>query len=56
MKRGTHKDIRCRLLKNYSADIYEEALGRVAFQNYNNFENINGAYSNFIQKVMLSLI
>ena len=44
--------IRCRSLKNYSTDIYEEALGRVDFPNYHNFENINDAYSNFIQKVM----
>ena len=40
------------MLKNYSADIYEEALGRSDFPNYHNFENINDAYSNFIQKVM----
>ena len=52
IKTGTHKEIRYRSLKNYSADIYEEALGRVDFPNYNNFENINDAYSNFIQKVM----
>ena len=52
IKRGMHKQIRCRLLKNYSADIYEEALGRVDFSNYHNFENINDVYSNFIQKVM----
>ena len=52
IKRGTHKEIRCRSLKNYSADIYEEALGRVNFPNYNNFENINDAYSNFTQKVI----
>ena len=38
--------------KNYLADIYEEALGRVDFPNYHNFENINEAYSNFIQKFM----
>ena len=56
MKRSKHKEIRYRSLKNYSADIYEEALGRVDFPNYLNFENINYAYSNFIQKVMGSLI
>ena len=38
--------------KNYSADIHEEALGRVDFPNYHNFKNINDTYSNFIQKVM----
>ena len=52
IKRGTHMQIRCCLLKNYSADIYEEALSREDFPNYHNFENINDAYSNFIQKVM----
>ena len=31
---------------------FEEALGRVDFPNYHNFENINDTYSNFIQKVM----
>ena len=52
IKRGTHKQIRYRSLKNYSTDIYEEALVRVDFPNYLNFENINDAYSNFIQKLM----
>ena len=52
IKRGTHKKVRYRSLKKYSADIYEEALGRVDFPNYHNFENSNDAYSNFIQKVM----
>ena len=52
IKRGTHKQIRYRSLKNYSADIYEKALVRVDFPNYSNFENINDAYSNFIQKLM----
>ena len=52
IKRGTHKQIRSRSLKNYSADIYEEAPSSEAFSNYHNFENINDAYSNFIQKAM----
>ena len=52
IKRDTHKQIRCRSLKNYSADIYEEALGREDFPSYHNFENINEAYSSFILEVM----
>ena len=52
IKRGTHKQIRYRSLKNYSADIYEETLVKVDFPNYRNLENINDAYSNFIQKLM----
>ena len=39
------------MLKNYSADIYEEAIYE-DFPNYHNLENINDAYSNFIHKVM----
>ena len=46
-----HKQIRFRLLKHL-ADIYEEALGRLDFPNYHNFENINDPYSNFILKVV----
>ena len=52
IKRGMRKQVKCCLLKNYSADIYEEALVRVDFPNYYNFENINDPYSNFIQKFM----
>ena len=52
MKRCTHKQIRCRSLINYAADVYEEGLGRLDFPNYHNFRNINDAYSNFIQRVM----
>ena len=51
IKRGTYKLIRYRSLQNYSANIHEEALGRVDFPNYHNFENINKTYSNFIQKI-----
>ena len=33
-------------------NIYEEALGRTDFQDYQHFENINDAYSVFIQKII----
>ena len=52
IKRGTHEQVRCRLLKKYSADNDEEALGRLGFANYHNFGNIIDPYSNFIRKVM----
>ena len=56
IKRGMHKQIRYRLLKNYSADIYEEALGRVDFPNYHCFENINDIYLTSFRKLWRSLI
>ena len=39
-------------IQNYSADIYGEALKKLDFLNYQNFENINYTYSNSIQKTM----
>ena len=42
IKQGANKQIRCRSLKNFSVDIHEEALGRLDFLNYHNFEDING--------------
>ena len=46
-----HKQISFCSLKNYSTVTYEEALKKVKFPNYENFININEAYSNFIQKL-----
>ena len=48
---ASHKQISFRALKNYPAVTYEEALKKVKFPNYENFININEAYSNFIQKL-----
>ena len=50
-KIGCHKQISFHSLKNYSVIAYGEALKKVKFPNYENFININEAYSNFFQKV-----
>ena len=47
-KAASHKQTSFRLLKNYSAVLYEEALKKVKFANYENFIKINESYSNFI--------
>ena len=39
-------------VKKLLADIHEDTLDKVDFPNYHNFESINDAHSNFIQKVM----
>ena len=49
IKRGTHKEIRCCWSKTL---LIFMKLWVEYFPNYNNFENINDAYSIFIQKVM----
>ena len=51
-KLGTHKQITFRLLKSYTAEAYKEALGKVCFQDYENFSDVNKAYEDFIQKLM----
>ena len=47
-----HKQNTFRSLKNYSPDIYEEALRKLSFPNYELFDDIDKAYENFIQEVM----
>ena len=50
-KTGSHKQISFHSLKNFSVVAYKEALKKVKYPNYENFININEAYSNFIQKI-----
>ena len=47
-----HKQITFCSLQNYSPEIYEEALRKLSFLNYELFDDIDTAYENFIQKVM----
>ena len=42
-----HKQFRCRSRKDYSANIYEEALGKLHFSNYQNFEKVDDGYSSY---------
>ena len=52
IKRGGHKQITFRSFKNYTIDGYEKALVDINFPEYKKFDNVNDAYSNFIQKLM----
>ena len=52
IKRGGHKQIKFRFFKNYTIDGYEKALVEINFPEYKSFNNVNDAYSNFIQKLM----
>ena len=51
IKRGGHKQIKFRSFKNYTIDGYEKVLVEINFPEYKNFDNVNDAYSNFIQKL-----
>ena len=49
---GDHKYLNFCSLKNYTAGYYKETLKQVDFTNYENFGDVNEAYSNFFQKLM----
>ena len=55
IKRGTHKDIKFRLFKYYSADLFKETLTSINFPNYQNFNDATEAYDDFIQKIMVAI-
>ena len=46
-----HREINFRSLKNYSPDVYKGTLERVSFPNYENFDNPDVAYSDFITRL-----
>ena len=50
-KYNKHKEITFRSLKNYSVDVYKEALEKVSLPNYDNFYNPDLAYSDFISRL-----
>ena len=47
-KYNKHKELTFRSLRNYSVDIYKQALERASFPNYDNFHNPDIAYNDFI--------
>ena len=40
------------MFKHYTADLSEQELSTLNFPNYQNFNDINVAYNDFIQKIM----
>ena len=55
IKRGTHKDIKFRLFKYYSADLFKETLTSINFPNYQNFNDATKSYDDHIQKIMVAI-
>ena len=48
---NVHKYIKTRSLKNYSQTLFLDKLRKINFPEYPNFKDINGAYSDFTEKV-----
>ena len=40
-------------MKNYRVDDYKKSLGQLAFPNYEVLDDVNAAYSDFFQKIMI---
>ena len=51
-KLGKHNYVKFRSFKNYSLEDYENSLRAVNFSNYEDFECLDTAYSDFINKLM----
>ena len=52
INRGSHGQIQFRSFKHYSVDLFEEELSKLNFPNYQDYNEINEAYNDFIQKIM----
>ena len=52
IKRGSHKQIKFRTFKHYTVDLFEQERSKLNFLNYRNFNDINEACNEFIQKIM----
>ena len=52
IKRGSHKQIKLLSFKHYTVHLFEQELSKLNFPNYRNFNDINEAYNDFIQKIM----
>ena len=52
IKSYCHKRVTFSSLKSYSTEIYEEALQKLTFPNYELFGGIDKTYENLIQKLM----
>ena len=52
-KFGKHNTVTLRSLKNYTKDIFIEKLGEIDFPNYTNFDCVNQAYKDFLDKLMV---
>ena len=54
-KFNKHKYIKCRSFKNYSTELFQEELKSSQFPNYNNFDNVDNAYTNFVERLLLCI-
>ena len=52
IKRGSHKQIQFRSFTHYTVNLFEPELSQLNFPNYQNDNEINEAYNDFIQKIM----
>ena len=50
-KYNKHKELTFRSLRNYSVDIYKQALERASFPKHDNFHNTDIAYNDFMNRL-----
>ena len=48
-KYNSHKQISCWSFKNYTVELYKEAIGKINFPNYESYSDANKAYLIFLE-------
>ena len=52
VKRGSHKQIKPHSPKLYTVDLFKQEISKLNFLNHQNYNDINEAYHDSIQKIM----
>ena len=52
IKTGKHNTLSIRSMKNYTKELFIQKLSEVQFPNYTNFESVNDAYADLLNKFM----
>ena len=52
VKRRSHKQIKSKCSFKHTADLFEQELSKLNFPNYQNYNDINKAYNDFLEKIM----
>ena len=52
---GIHKYLNFRSFKNYTVASFKEALKQLDFPSYEFFDDVNGAYCNFLWEIMTAI-
>ena len=54
-KFNKHNTVKIRSLKHYTKDLFLENLRNINFPNYQNYDDVNEAYTDFVNKIIVEI-